>query len=74
MRSFHVSIIHLLANRYVKSTVNNIKLIASIRKKKKKQKEKISLEERKYNYWIEFFMEGIKEEVEMATQYPVSSE
>jgi mitogen-activated protein kinase kinase kinase 5 len=56
---------------YVKSTVNNIKLIASIRKKKKKQKEKISLEERKYNYWIEFFMEGIKEEVEMATQYPV---
>ena len=56
--------------RYVKSTVNNIQLIDSFRHKKKEEAR--TKEERLFDFWMEFFVEGIKEDPGTPTQLPVS--
>ncbi len=53
--------------RYLKSTIGNIQLINSFRQADVEKKE-----EKAFSFWMEFFIESIKEEY-TNNQFPVSS-
>ena len=54
--------------RYLKSTVNNIQLISKFRVTS--EEEVVSREKRLFGFWMEFFIEAIKQE-SSGTQFPV---
>ena len=54
--------------RYLKSTVNSIQLISKFRVTS--EEEVVSREKRLFGFWMEFFIEAIKQE-SSGTQFPV---
>jgi len=55
----------------LKSTIGNITLINRFRKKN--EEAEVSPEEHIFNFWMEYFIEGINEDVGEEIRFPVSN-
>ncbi|XP_067945661.1 mitogen-activated protein kinase kinase kinase 15-like isoform X2 [Watersipora subatra] len=56
---------------YLKSTLGNIQLINYFRNKNPEQDDDTSLESNLFHFWMEFFMEAIKDEDTSCVRFPV---
>lgn len=61
---------YTLCFRYLKSTVGNIELIDKFRKKS--EENEYTLEKDIFKFWMEYFVEATKTEIDDSIRFPVS--
>lgn len=57
--------------RYLNSTVGNIKLISKFRKKN--EEIEATAEEQIFSFWMDYFVEATKTEIDDSIRFPVSN-